>query len=199
MIKLEQKHVKQREIVSDDIEVSSRLTKRLRTFVQEIGFVTFSEGGERLSAKLGIKISEVALLRSLYLLPPIFIGKIEVIRIANALFLKDGSKRGDVNGVRCGRQYNGSKTRDTLIIESMIPFVLTAPLSTLSSLGGSQREAVYCNRRKRSALVFCTLQRICSILLALCMKVRQVPSMVESPCLAQSSRGAKGLSWLLSW
>ena len=63
------------------IEVSSRLTKRLRSSVQEIGFATCGKGGERLSAKLGIKISEVALLRSLYLLPLPPIGKVKVIGI----------------------------------------------------------------------------------------------------------------------
>jgi len=42
------------ERLPDFIEVSSRLTKRLRTSVQEIGFVTCGKGGERLSDKLGI-------------------------------------------------------------------------------------------------------------------------------------------------
>ena len=63
------------------IEVSSRLTKRLRSSVQEIGFATCGKGGERLSAKLGIKISEVALLRSLYLFPLAPVRRVEVIGI----------------------------------------------------------------------------------------------------------------------
>lgn len=69
------------ERLADLIEVSSRLTKRLREAVQDIGFATSGKGGERLSSKLGIPISEVALLRSLYriLLPPR--GPVEVIGI----------------------------------------------------------------------------------------------------------------------
>lgn len=63
------------------IEVSSRLTTRLRGGVQEIGFATCGKGGERLSSKLGIKLSDVTLLRSLYLLPLPPIGKVTVLGI----------------------------------------------------------------------------------------------------------------------
>ncbi len=69
------------ERLPDLIEVSSRLTKRLRAAVQDIGFATCGKGGERLSAKLGIEISDATLLQSLFLisLPPI--GKLEVVGI----------------------------------------------------------------------------------------------------------------------
>ena len=63
------------------IEVSSRLTTRLRGGVQEIGFATCGKGGERLASKLGIKLSDVTLLRSLYLLPRPPIGKVTVLGI----------------------------------------------------------------------------------------------------------------------
>jgi transposase len=65
----------------DLIEVSSRLTKRLRSAVQEIGVATCGKGGERLVAKLGIPISDATLLWSLYLVPLPPIGKVEVIGI----------------------------------------------------------------------------------------------------------------------
>jgi hypothetical protein len=51
------------------IEASSRLTKRLRTAVQEIGFATCGKGGERLSDKLGMGISDATMLWSLFLVP----------------------------------------------------------------------------------------------------------------------------------
>jgi len=41
------------------IEASSRLTKRLRTAVQEIDFETCGKGGERLGGKLGMPVSDV--------------------------------------------------------------------------------------------------------------------------------------------
>jgi transposase len=63
------------------IEVSSRLTKRLRTAVQEIGFATSGKGGERLSSKLGIMVSDATMLWSLYLRPLPPSGKVEVIGI----------------------------------------------------------------------------------------------------------------------
>ncbi len=69
------------ERLPDLIEVSSRLTKRLRSAAQEIGLATCGKGGERLSSKLGIKISDATLLWSLYLLPLPAIGKVEVIGI----------------------------------------------------------------------------------------------------------------------
>ena len=54
-------------MVPDLIEVSSLLTKRLRTAVQEIGFATCGNGDERFSAKLSIRISDATLLQSLFL------------------------------------------------------------------------------------------------------------------------------------
>ena len=69
------------ERLPDLIEVSSRLTKRLRSAVQEIGVATCGKGGERLASKLGIPLSDAALLWSLYLVPLPPIGKVEVIGI----------------------------------------------------------------------------------------------------------------------
>lgn len=69
------------ERLADLIEVSSRLTKRLRLAVQEIGFATCGKGGERLSCKLGIKISDATLLWSLFLVPLSPIGNVQVIGI----------------------------------------------------------------------------------------------------------------------
>src|SRR5713226_7828684 len=48
----------------DFIETSSRLTKRLRTAVQDIGFATGGKGGEQLGDKLAIPVSEMTVLRS---------------------------------------------------------------------------------------------------------------------------------------
>lgn len=69
------------ERLPDLIEVSSRLTKRLRSTVQEIGFAMCGKGGERLSSKIGIRISDKTLLQSLFLVPLPPIGKLEVIGI----------------------------------------------------------------------------------------------------------------------
>jgi hypothetical protein len=69
------------ERLADLIEVSSRLTKRLRSAVQEIGVATCGKGGERLVSKLGIPLSDATLLWSLYLVPLPPIGKVEVIGI----------------------------------------------------------------------------------------------------------------------
>ena len=54
---------------------------RLRSSVQEIGFATCGKGGERLSHKLGLPVSEMTLLRPLFLLPLPRIGKVQVIGI----------------------------------------------------------------------------------------------------------------------
>src|SRR5579875_3768214 len=50
------------ERLPDFIEASSRLTSRLRSTVQEIGFATCGKGGERLASKLGMPIADVTLL-----------------------------------------------------------------------------------------------------------------------------------------
>jgi len=57
------------ERLPDFIAASSRLTKRLRTAAQDIGFATCGKGGEQLSGKLGMGISDATLLWSLFLVP----------------------------------------------------------------------------------------------------------------------------------
>ena len=69
------------ERLADLIEVSSRLTRRLRTAIQDIGFATGGCGGERLSSKLGLPVSDVTLLYSLYLIALPQVGQVEVIGI----------------------------------------------------------------------------------------------------------------------
>ena len=69
------------ERLPDLIEVSSRLTKRLRSAVQEIGCATCGKGGDRLSSKLGMPLSDATLLWSLYLVPLPPVGPVEVIGI----------------------------------------------------------------------------------------------------------------------
>jgi transposase len=69
------------EQLPDFIEASSRLTKRLRTAVQEIGFATCGKGGERLSDKLGMGISDASMLWSLFLVPPSEVGKVRVVGV----------------------------------------------------------------------------------------------------------------------
>lgn len=51
------------------LAVSSRLTHRLRTAIQDIGFTSTGKGGERLSAQLGMGTSDATILRSLFLRP----------------------------------------------------------------------------------------------------------------------------------
>jgi len=63
------------------IKPSSRSTNRLREAVQEIGFASSGKGGERLSCKLGIRVTDTTLLRSLYLVPLPQSGKVRVIGI----------------------------------------------------------------------------------------------------------------------
>ncbi len=69
------------ERLPDFIGVSSRLTKRRRTGVQEIGFATCGKGGERLASKLGMRISDTTLLWSLHLVPIPAVGKVRVVGI----------------------------------------------------------------------------------------------------------------------
>jgi len=69
------------ERLPDFIEVSSRLTKRLRTSVQEIGFATCGKGGERLSDKLGMPISDASVLWSLFLVPLPEVGQVRVVGV----------------------------------------------------------------------------------------------------------------------
>jgi len=69
------------ERLADFIETSSRLTKRLRTAVQDIGFATGGKGGERLSDKLAMPISEATVLCSLFLVPLPEVGKVRVVGV----------------------------------------------------------------------------------------------------------------------
>lgn len=69
------------ERLSDFIEASSRLTKRLRTSVQDIGFATCGLGGERLSNKLGMPMCDATILWSLFLAPIPDVGQIPVVGV----------------------------------------------------------------------------------------------------------------------
>ena len=69
------------ERLPDFLEASSRLTKRLRTAVQEIGFATGGKGGERLGNKLAMPISEATVLCSLFLVPLPEVGKVHVVGV----------------------------------------------------------------------------------------------------------------------
>jgi transposase len=69
------------ERLPDFIAVSSRLTSRLRTAVQDIGYATCGKGGERLSTKLGMSVSDATLLWSLYLAPLPEVDQVEVLGI----------------------------------------------------------------------------------------------------------------------
>jgi transposase len=69
------------ERLPDFLEVSSRLTKRLRTAVQEVGFATCGKGGERLSDKLGMPISDASMLWSLFLVPLPEVGQVRVVGV----------------------------------------------------------------------------------------------------------------------
>lgn len=69
------------ERLPDLIAVSSRLTLRLRTAVQEVSLATSGKGGERLAGKLGMPLSDATLLWSLFLLPLPQVGQVEVLGI----------------------------------------------------------------------------------------------------------------------
>ena len=69
------------ERLPDFIETSSHLTKRLRTAAQDIGFATCGKGGEQLSDKLGMGISDATLLWSLFLVPLPEVGQVRVIGV----------------------------------------------------------------------------------------------------------------------
>lgn len=69
------------ERLPDLIEVSSRLTKRLRESVQEIGFATCGKGGERLGNKLGMGFSDATVLWSLFLVPLPEVGQVHVVGV----------------------------------------------------------------------------------------------------------------------
>jgi transposase len=69
------------ERLPDLIEVSSRLTKRLREAVQEMGFATCGKGGERLGDKLGMGVSDATVLWSLFLVPLPEVGQVHVVGV----------------------------------------------------------------------------------------------------------------------
>src|SRR5437868_10820283 len=69
------------ERLPDFIEASSRLTKRLRTSVQDVGFATCGKGGEGLSKKLGMPTSDATVLWSLFLVPLPEGGNVRVVGI----------------------------------------------------------------------------------------------------------------------
>ena len=69
------------ERLPDFLEASSRLTKRLRTAVQEIGFATGGKGGERLGDKLAMPISEATVLCSLFLVPLPEVDNVHVVGV----------------------------------------------------------------------------------------------------------------------
>jgi hypothetical protein len=69
------------ERLPDFIEASSRMTKRLRTAVQEIGFATCGNGGERLGDKLGMGVSDATVLWSLFLFPLPEVGQVQVVGV----------------------------------------------------------------------------------------------------------------------
>ena len=69
------------ERLPDFIEAFSRLTRRLRTAVQEIGFATCGKGGERLGDKLGMGFSDATVLWSLFLVPLPAIGQVHIIGV----------------------------------------------------------------------------------------------------------------------
>jgi transposase len=69
------------ERLPDFIDVSSRLTKRLRTAVQDVGFATCGKGGERLSGKLGMPTSDATMLWSLFLFPLPEVGQVHVLGV----------------------------------------------------------------------------------------------------------------------
>src|SRR5712692_7372570 len=69
------------ERLPDFIAASSRLTRRLRTAVQEIGFATCGKGGERLGDKLGMGFSDATVLWSLFLVPLPTLGQVHIIGV----------------------------------------------------------------------------------------------------------------------
>lgn len=69
------------ERLPDFIATSSRLTKRLREAVQEIGFATCGKGGERLSDKLAMRTSDATVLWSLFLVPLPEVGQVRVVGV----------------------------------------------------------------------------------------------------------------------
>jgi transposase len=83
------------ERLPDFLEPSSRLTKRLRTAVQDIGFATGGKGGEHLGGKLAMPLSETPVLWSLFLLPPPDVGQVRVVGVDDWSWLR-GQRFGSI-------------------------------------------------------------------------------------------------------
>src|SRR5947209_17857973 len=69
------------ERLADFIEASSRLTKRLRTAVQDIGFATGGKGGEQLGDKMPMRTSDATVLWSLFLIPVPEVDQVSVVEV----------------------------------------------------------------------------------------------------------------------
>jgi transposase len=83
------------ERLPDLIAVSSRLTLRLRSAVQEVSLATCGKGGERLAGKLGMPLTDATLLWSLYLVPLPEIGQVEVLGIDDRSYRR-GKRYGSI-------------------------------------------------------------------------------------------------------
>jgi hypothetical protein len=69
------------ERLPDLVEPCSRLTIRLRTALQEVGFATGGKGGERLAQALGMRVTDTTLLWSLFLVPTPAVEVVSVVGI----------------------------------------------------------------------------------------------------------------------
>ena len=69
------------ERIPDLLEPCSRLTTRLRTAIQAIGFASTGKAGARLAAKLGMPLSDTTLLWSLHLVPVPPIKDVKIVGI----------------------------------------------------------------------------------------------------------------------
>lgn len=69
------------ERLPDLVEPASRLTIRLRTALQEVGFATGGKGGERLAQALGMRVTDTTVLWSLFLAPTPVVENVSVVGI----------------------------------------------------------------------------------------------------------------------
>jgi transposase len=67
------------ERIPELLQSSSRLTTRLRSAVQEVGFASCCKAGERLCSKLGMPLSDTTLLWSLLLVPTPNVEKVRIV------------------------------------------------------------------------------------------------------------------------